>query len=164
MNSDISIREAIPEDRIAFWEWYRDALTFQTARGMVTMSRRDHDGWFSAIRHDPNRILLVGVFETLRIGSVRFDQRKRGFFDVHVYVKPAYSAQGLGAQMLGAAVSYLKDLLPVTNVTARVGRVTPALEDFFLRAGFAPAGEGCFELTTASGGRPDGSLPTMVCA
>ena len=103
----ISIREATIEDRSLMAEWHEDKLLQTLYPLQAKLNMEKHNLWFNRIHKTEDIVLLIGLIDIIRIGTVLYDRRSDGQWQVHVYLKPAYLRQNLIGSFLDQAYKYL---------------------------------------------------------
>lgn len=136
MAGQVVVREATREDRKALFEWRNDQHLNSVYPSKGFTAYRDHCRWFDRLLGDPDRFLLVGVLETLRIGGVRFDRHSEDAFKVYLFVKPLYCGKGYGLSLLSEALVFLNQIENPRKVFARVKMMNPATRRIFEGAKF----------------------------
>jgi len=104
----ISIRLACPEDSKQIFEWRNDPSIRAVSRRQGIIQWPEHERWFGAALSSPVRHILVGERAGVPIGVVRFDI-EGPVAEVSIFLRPDLDRSGLGAPLLCAAESWLKN-------------------------------------------------------
>ena len=135
MAGQVVIREATKEDRKALFEWRNDQTLNSVYAPKELQTYQDHCRWFDDFLNDPDRVLLIGVLETFRIGGVRFT-RSGNEFELHMFLKPTFAGKGYGTALLEEAIVYLTQIETPQRIFARVEIMNPATLHTYDGAGF----------------------------
>ena len=125
---------------MALWEWRNDQVTRRTFNLDKSINYDEHSAWFERLLGDENRILCVGLVDTIRIGSVRFDRERGNDYRVELYLKPQYSGRGYGAGLLAAAVEFLSKSNGPGQLWATVPEANCHTAQIYRQAGFSSQG------------------------
>lgn len=104
----IELREAVENDASAIFEWRTNPVTRAASRISDSFTFENHCDWLRQSLADPNRMLLIGTYQGIDSGVVRFD-RNLDRAEVSIFLKPGAAGIGIGQAMLHAAESYLKN-------------------------------------------------------
>lgn len=136
MADELTVREAIQEDRIPIWEWWNDPVTRQMMRQHDFVPLKVHNQWFAAVLKDHARILCVGFVGSEKIGVVRFDWRAEDIYEASLNLNPQHRGLGYAPRILRASIDYLRTVRCLKMVYAPVKKINIPSEKSFLRAGF----------------------------
>jgi UDP-2,4-diacetamido-2,4,6-trideoxy-beta-L-altropyranose hydrolase len=117
---EIQVREAVPGDARAMFEWRNHDSVRRMSRHPAPVSWAEHEAWLTAVAADANRVLLIGEQHGRPVGVVRFDL-EADQAEVSIYRVPASDGRGLGTRLLRAAERWLAARRPdVRCLTAEV--------------------------------------------
>ena len=136
MENELVVREVALDDRIALWEWRNDSVTRKTFNLDQSVKYAEHCEWFEGLIKDSNRILCIGLVDTLRIGCVRFDLGADGNYETNLYLKPSYLGRGYGPGFLRKSVKYLAGIRCPRAVYAQVKKINYQSINILENAGF----------------------------
>jgi Acetyltransferase (GNAT) family len=134
--ADVSVREAVLEDRKALWHWYMDPVHRVAFPRTNTIPYETHILWYNTFKDAPGRILYVAISDNLRVGAVRFDLRQAQQYEILLTIKTAYAGSGLASTLLTKSIERLKATRPVQSITAELPTYNTVLSDIFSGAGF----------------------------
>lgn len=137
MDSIVSVREAILEDRQPIWLWWNDPHTRKMMKRQELVPWEEHVAWFDMISSNPNMILLVGIKGSERIGNTRFDLRGPNVYEVSINLNPTFRGQGLATKLILASIDYLNEIRRVDKFIAGFKQSNIPSMRSFLSAGFA---------------------------
>lgn len=96
-------RPANPRDARALWAWRNDPVTRAGSRSSAEVTWDDHRRWFAASLRRVDRMLLVVEDPLGPVGTVRWDLRGEGEWEVSITVSPPRRGQLLARPLLRSA-------------------------------------------------------------
>jgi spore coat polysaccharide biosynthesis predicted glycosyltransferase SpsG len=96
-------RPATMQDSRQLWQWRNDPATRAGSRSSAEVPWGDHLRWFTATRAKADCLLLVVEDLVGPVGTVRWDLRSQGEWEVSITVAPERRGQNLARPMLRAA-------------------------------------------------------------
>ena len=139
MSANVTVRQALPEDRREIWEWWNDPVTRKVMKKNELVPWEEHCAWFEGVLKDPDRVLCVGFVDSQKAGAVRFDFQGDGVYEVSVNVNPQLRGRGYGPLIVGASIAYLKTVRPVKKLIAMMKKINPRSRRTFEANGFVVA-------------------------
>lgn len=134
--SAVVVRRASISDSEKMLIWRNDPSIRSASRQTAPIERSEHDSWLAAVLADPNRPLLIGECDGVEVGVVRFDVR-RSTAEISIHVAPQFKGNGVGAQLLTAAESWLAEhRKEVVHIEAEVLRDNPQSHGLFRGNGY----------------------------
>jgi spore coat polysaccharide biosynthesis predicted glycosyltransferase SpsG len=97
------------QDARTLWQWRNDPVTRDGSRSTAEVPWDDHLRWFAASLDTPSRMLLVVEDPLGLVGTVRWDLRGQGEWEVSITVSPARRSQSLARPLLRTAETALSD-------------------------------------------------------
>ena len=138
---ELRARKATPADSEAMYAWRNDPETRRYFFDPAPLSADSHARWLSASLANAFRHLLIIEYPDGRpVGVVRFDvHREDNAARIDIYLVPERRGAGLGAQVLQAAILWLKENTQVQRIDAEVLSGNHASRRLFEAAGFSLA-------------------------
>jgi GNAT superfamily N-acetyltransferase len=96
-------RPANLQDSRQLWQWRNDPATRAGSRSSAEVSWDDHRRWFAASLARTDRVLLIVQDEAGPVGTVRWDLRSEGEWEVSITVSPRRRGQHLARPLLRTA-------------------------------------------------------------
>ena len=137
--ADLRVRPATEADADALLRWRNDPETRAASRDTDAVGAAQHRAWLAATMAHPGRHLLLAVDGGGDVGTLRWDRRDDGEWEVSVTVAPERRGQSLGAPLLSAGEDWLGEHEPRAHTmlaTAHVDNV--ASLRLFDTAGYLP--------------------------
>jgi len=132
------MRPASLDDADFILEWRNDPETRKHSRNSDVISTERHEAWMRRVLDNEEQTLLVGVDEHgLPVGVVRFDVERDGD-EISINLAPSRRGQGLGRELLTAALAWHDGFAPSRAVIAQIHRDNTASQRLFRGAGFVP--------------------------
>ena len=113
--ADLWVRTATEADADALLRWRNDPATRTASRDTGEVGAEQHRGWLAATLADPGRHLLLAVDGDGDVGTLRWDGRTDGEWEVSVTVAPERRGQSLGAPLLSAGEDWLAENEPAAH-------------------------------------------------
>ena len=113
-------RPATLQDSRQLWQWRNDPATRAGSRSSAEVSWDDHRRWLTASLARTDRVLLLVHDRTGPVGTVRWDLRSEGEWEVSITVSPQRRGQHLARPLLRSAEVALSEQ---TREAARPGAV-----------------------------------------
>lgn len=136
---DLRVRPATEADAEALLRWRDDPVTRAASRDGGEVGPDRHRAWLSATLADPGRHLLVASDDGGDVGSLRWDRRDDGEWEVSVTVAPECRGRSLAAPLLRAGEDWLGRREPaVHTMLATVHLDNTASLRLFDGAGYLP--------------------------
>lgn len=142
-------REATEADAELLLGWRNDPRTRQSSRTTAMIPLADHLRWLRGVLADPDRLLYVVERDGVPAGTVRFDLREPGLWEVSITVAPSWRGKGLSGAVLAEGERMLLARHQAVQILAAVHEDNAASTALFERAGYAeaaPAVEGFRQL------------------
>ena len=108
MATPISTRLAVPNDRAVLLDWYGDPVAGSLFKEVPLLSEAQFKEWFLAALQDRAQLLVIGVFDNIRVGAVHFMKSQPSEFEASIYLRPPYGMRGLIPSVLSSAVAVLR--------------------------------------------------------
>jgi UDP-2,4-diacetamido-2,4,6-trideoxy-beta-L-altropyranose hydrolase len=132
----LSIRRANAFDKELYFRWVNDQLVRQSAFQSGTISRSEHECWFSAKLGDNTCYLYVIESGKNPIGQVRIEIKDR-LAEIDYSIDCAYRGQGFGRTMLTLGIEqFALDFHRKIELRARVKSENTASRKIFGDLGF----------------------------
>jgi len=133
----LEIRNAQIEDSDQLFLWRNHESIRAVSRTNHLINSQEHDAWIKSKLNDPNCVLLIGAFDGLDIGVVRFDLESDFDAEVSIYLNPCEELRGMGHKLLKSAEYYLFKCYPkIREIKAVVLSTNVKSEQFFIRNGY----------------------------
>ncbi len=136
MTIDIELRPATASDAHQIYEWRNDPFIVARSSTRTTVSRQEHDRWFSASLRSSDRMLFVIMIEASPSGLVRFDRTSTRDAVISVYLPESRTGRGHGVAAIKAGVVEIARRWNVDNIVACVREDNRAGQKAFRKAGF----------------------------
>jgi spore coat polysaccharide biosynthesis predicted glycosyltransferase SpsG/RimJ/RimL family protein N-acetyltransferase len=136
---DLSVRLATEADADALLRWRDDPVTRAASRDTGEVGAEQHRAWLAATLADPGRHLLLAADDGGDVGTLRWDRREDGEWEVSVTVAPERRGLSLGAPLLQAGEGWLAAHEPATHTMLAAVHVDNAASlRLFDTAGYLP--------------------------
>lgn len=135
---DITLRDAVWEDRGVLFEWRNDLLTRRNSFNSRVVAWEDHIDWFrKRLQDDSTRIYMAfsPICDTL-VGVIRFDFESPQVATISIQTAPFNRRQGYGQAILDAGVDRVFGSTMAEELTAEIKIPNPGSEKIFERGGF----------------------------
>lgn len=142
-------REATEADAELLLGWRNDPRTRQSSRTTAVVPLAEHLTWLRGVLADPDRLLYVVERDGEPVGTVRFDLREPGLWEVSITLAPSWRGRGLSSAVLAEGERTLRTCHLAADILAAVHEGNAASGALFERAGYAesaPAVEGFRQL------------------
>lgn len=106
-SGNLRLRDAIPGDDLAVWDWRNDPRTRRHIRDPRPLMLEDHRRWWRSALGDPGRRLFVARCGDQDVGVLRFDSKGEAA-EISIYVDPDLAGLGLGKAMILAAQEWAR--------------------------------------------------------
>lgn len=137
MPKEVQIRTVTSFDARMIFEWRTSSEINGASRNTTSFSFEHHCTWLDQVLRDPQRQLLIGLYEGREIGVVRFDI-EGDCAEVSIYLAPSATGAGLGRALLTAGESRLRQEYPnVTRIDAWVNADNIRSFQFFHHLGYS---------------------------
>lgn len=134
--SGLSVRRAVDQDSEMLFRWRNHEKVRAVSHNNAPLQRDEHESWIVDVLANPLRILLIGEFQSLDIGVVRFDCEEH-IAEVSIYLNPEEPSTGWGRELLQTAEKYLASNFPnIDEVCAEVLLNNLSSQNFFERSGY----------------------------
>ena len=137
----VTLRPAVPADRLALWRWRNDPETRRASFNQAEIPLEDHTRWFEESLARPDRRIYVVQAAGVDAGSVRLDL-SGDEATANINLDPEWRGRGIGARALRALCREAFESLGLARLTARVKADNSASRVAFERAGFQVINEG----------------------
>jgi RimJ/RimL family protein N-acetyltransferase len=135
-DADIKIRAATADDARNLFAWRNDPGVRQVSRSRDLIEWNVHQAWLAAVLSNPDRHLLIGEYEGLPVGVVRFDVSDQDA-EISIYLVPGTQPFGRGRSLLQSAERWLALKRPnVGRIRAEVQAGNERSKGLFLGAGY----------------------------
>lgn len=117
-------------------QWRNAEETRRYSHQSAPIPMKQHQRWFDAVLHDPQRALLIGERDRRPVGVLRYDCEESRC-TVSVYLVPGQHGRGYGARLLQAGHDWLqRHRKDIKLVRAEVLDTNSASLNAFLQAGY----------------------------
>ena len=122
-SKEILLRKANADDAIKVWPWRNHENTRRYSFDTSAVSVDKHIEWWNQSLHDPNRLLLLGSFEDVDFGVIRFDFEGASRVITSIYLNPLCTGKGFGRELLISGITWLCKYYP--NIKSVVAEISP---------------------------------------
>lgn len=98
----IELRPATMNDAQLLYRWRNHPAVRAVSATQEPIQYDTHEKWLSALLTRDERMLFVAQVGSLPVGSIRFDLRDDGHFEVSLYLDPDLQGLGVGRRLLVA--------------------------------------------------------------
>ena len=140
LRSRLSVVRAEAHDEGRMLAWRNHPVTRSVSHQGELIDAADHARWFTRVRADPARLLMVGHIGTRPVGVIRFDLDARHQAEVSLYLDPALHGIGLGPALLAAGEVAARRWAEPAGFLASVLPSNPASARLFTTAGYSGGG------------------------
>jgi RimJ/RimL family protein N-acetyltransferase len=135
----LRVRSATEADAEALLRWRNDPVTRAASRDPGEVGAEQHRAWLAATLADHGRHLLLAADHRGDVGTLRWDNRDEGEWEVSVTVAPERRGESLGAPLLTAGEDWLAEHEQAAHtMLAAVNVGNPASLRLFDSAGYSP--------------------------
>jgi ribosomal protein S18 acetylase RimI-like enzyme len=103
----LEVRQALPEDVMDILRWRNDPHACAMSRQCGSIDEAVHRSWYSQALNDPDRLLIIGVLMSQKVGIVRFDREQQALWEVSITMAAEARGCGLGRRLLEMALECL---------------------------------------------------------
>lgn len=133
----VNIRPATLEDSDDLMSWRNDWVTRANSRDQNLVVGEVHEGWLRGALVRTDTMLFVAEQDGLTVGTVRWDARRDGVWEVSITVAPDARGRGIGAELLVLGERALSEAhVTATFFSAVVHRDNDKSTRLFLNAGY----------------------------
>jgi len=114
--SEIKVRCAVISDGIKVWPWrnHKDTRKFFFDKSELIFD--EHINWWNESILDSKRILLLGIFNNVEFGVVRFDFKDASKAMTSIYLNPIMVGKSFGKGLLIKGIAWLKENYPELKI------------------------------------------------
>lgn len=136
----VGVRPATADDADLLLAWRNDPTTRAVSRQQDAVDRPAHVAWLEASLRRPDRHLLVGRTDGRPVGTVRWDDRGDGEWEVSITVAPEARGRRVAPSLLAAAELWLASRYgsALRGYLAVLHEGNTASRRLFVGAGYAP--------------------------
>lgn len=138
----VSVRPATLSDAAHLFRWRNDPSVRAASRSTGALQWDRHVAWLEKVLGRADVVLLVAESEGAALGTVRFDARGGGIWEVSITMAPAARGQGSARAVLKAAEDWFIRDHPAVALLAVMRASNEASRRLFAGAGYEPAPEG----------------------
>ena len=135
-NREITIRDAKPNDSQFYYNWANDPIVRRMAFHSEPIPLESHCKWFEEKLKSEKSHLTVCYSGNTPIGQVRFDEVCEGEYEIDISVDSEFRSNGLGREMLKAALDYVHDKYQINSFLAEVKVENIPSQKMFMSVGF----------------------------
>ncbi|MDZ7268732.1 MAG: GNAT family N-acetyltransferase [candidate division KSB1 bacterium] len=136
MTTRIHLRPAGEHDSEDVLRWRNDPVTRANSFHSDPISPAEHRRWFSRTLARRDRLLLIGMAGSERIGVVRFDLAGDSA-EININLAPEARGRGLGTALIAAGSGYVFEHHPaITKIYAKIKPQNTASLRAFEKAGY----------------------------
>jgi spore coat polysaccharide biosynthesis predicted glycosyltransferase SpsG/RimJ/RimL family protein N-acetyltransferase len=136
---DLWVRPATEADADALLRWRTDPVTRAASRDSGEVGAEQHQAWLAATLANPGRHLLLAADDGGDVGTLRWDRRDDGEWEVSVTVAPERRGRSLAAPLLRAGEGWLAAHEPAAHTMLAAVHVDNAASlRLFDTAGYLP--------------------------
>jgi len=137
MSKKITFRPADINDSKDIFRWRNDPITRANSFNSSIIPWYEHEQWLGKALSRSDRLLLIGMDESRKIGIVRFDLNQPSEAEININLAPECRGQGYGAALIQGASVHLFQHHPVVRaIYAKVKPDNPASLRAFEKAGY----------------------------
>ncbi|MFB7889109.1 GNAT family N-acetyltransferase [Cellulosimicrobium cellulans] len=130
-------RRATGDDALVLLRWRNDPSVRAVSRSSEPVPWRSHRTWLAQVLDDPGRRLYVVEHADVRVGTVRFDRRDEGEWEVSITLSPEARGHGLAGAVLAVAEDAFAAEEPAATLVAAILPDNAPSQRLFVRAGYA---------------------------
>lgn len=135
----IELRPATPQDGQQLLAWRNDPATRRASISREEVTATEHAIWLTEVSADPARELMIGEIDGVPVGTVRLDAEV-GSIEISITVAPERRGEGLGGELLDAAIACISRTRPDAQLIARIREDNPPSLHLFADRGFRRVG------------------------
>ncbi len=137
MSKKITLRPADINDSEDIFRWRNDPITRANSFNSSMIQWHEHEQWLGKALAQSDRLLLIGIDESRKIGIVRFDLKQPGEAEININLAPECRGRGYGTALIQEASEHLFQHHPAVRVIyAKVKPDNPASLRAFEKAGY----------------------------
>lgn len=134
----IKVRLARLADSKKIYEWRTSSNAVRFSKSQSSFGFEDHLTWFNAALADSQRLILVGEYDGIEVGVVRYDFDNFGKAIASIFLSNESQGKRLGSSLLNAAEDYMRLERPdIRYIEALVVGGNTASEITFRRSGYS---------------------------
>ncbi|WP_085902027.1 GNAT family N-acetyltransferase [Kiloniella majae] len=134
--NDISVRIAGPDDMADILVWRNDPYVRSMSIDTGIIEPASHRHWYNKLLLDSNRLLLIYMLGSSKVGMIRFDADISQNWDISITVAPDFRGSGVGSKLLGLGIAFLKETRSVNLINAQVKTGNEPSTKLFSKYGF----------------------------
>jgi RimJ/RimL family protein N-acetyltransferase len=134
--TQLTVRRALQEDVMDILRWRNDPHVCAMSRQHEPIDEAVHRTWYARAMDDPDRLLIIGILRSIKVGIVRFDRLHGSFWEVSITLTPEARGRGLGRRLLELALECLHVAHAPTGVLAVARLANEPSVRLFLSLGF----------------------------
>jgi spore coat polysaccharide biosynthesis predicted glycosyltransferase SpsG/RimJ/RimL family protein N-acetyltransferase len=119
---DFKLRKAEEKDVLLYLNWANEPEVRMNAINNEPIREENHRKWFSSRLSSNSTLLLVGIWQNVEVGQVRFDEHE-GHWEIDYSVAPMHQKRGFGEFLIRKGIEFLKIEKP--SAERIVGLVKP---------------------------------------
>lgn len=135
------IRTASPEDADDILNWRNDPEVCAMSLNPEPVTESAHYEWYTGVLNNPDRLLLIGIFDSRKVGFVRFDRRDSLLWEVSIVIAASMRGKGVGRYFLCNGLDRLFAEQGPADVRATVHKSNHASLALFQSLRFQETGE-----------------------
>lgn len=140
-SSSLAARPAVQLDAALLFGWRNDPVTRKNSLTNDPVPWEEHVRWLTRVLGDPTRLLLVLHLHNVPVGTVRWDRRPGGAWEVSITVAPDQRGRGLAQHILHRGEIALADYVGGAAIAlASVHHENEASKRLFARSGYRETG------------------------
>lgn len=161
MSKKITLRPADINDSEDIFRWRNDPITRANSFNSSMIPWHEHEQWLGKALARSDRLLLIGIDESRKIGIVRFDLNQPGEAEININLAPECRGQGYGTALIQEASAHLFQHHPaVRAIYAKVKPDNPASLHAFENAGYHHFAEGEYKTLVLEANKTTPPTPT----
>ncbi len=143
-SSRLTLRAVTPSDSADLLGWRNDPATRAHSRNTAVIAAKEHEAWLARALDDPNHRIWIAEQGGHKLGTVSAalvdgDRADGDRVEISITVSQERRGQGLGTEMIRAAVLGTVEVWPTAAIEAMIRADNAASRGAFERCGFTPA-------------------------
>lgn len=135
----VRLRLATEKDAEKVWLWRNHPDTRRYSTNPSPIPFETHLSWWRQSLSNPRRVILIGSYDELEFGVLRYDLFGEHEAQIAVYLDPDLHSLGLGTSLLTVGQKWISENLPnVIDVQATIDDKNVVSKRAFASAGFNP--------------------------